>query len=216
MNKALVFALFAAACVMGGCASDKAKTPDDEPGARSQDSKNLLDQSKPMRMSTKDKNNPAPCPNIVALSDAARVIQFDGDEELENIAYTGEILGVHLECRYYDDRPIEASVKIDMAFGRGPKGTEAKHVFPYFVAVTRKDLEVIEKAEFNVPVDFGKDHAVRTTEEKIGKIVIPRHDPNTSGTNFEVVVGFSVTPKEVIFNRSGKSLKFPNLTPEAQ
>ncbi|HXI87360.1 MAG TPA: hypothetical protein VNH64_07875, partial [Parvularculaceae bacterium] len=114
------------------------------------------------------------------------------------------------------DKPIVASVKIDMAFGRGPKGSEKKHVFPYFVAVTRKNLEVIDKAEFSVPIEFDTDHAVRARGEKIEKIVIPRHDAKVSGTNFEVVVGFSVTPAEALFNRSGKSLKFPDLAPAPQ
>ncbi|HXI88100.1 MAG TPA: hypothetical protein VNH64_11610, partial [Parvularculaceae bacterium] len=98
MNKGLAVALFAAAalttagCIFGG---HKASRTEAE---ASDDSAN---EKKPPRLSTRDKNNPAPCPNVIALADAARIIQFDGDESLENIAYTGEILGVHLECRYY-------------------------------------------------------------------------------------------------------------------
>lgn len=186
MNKALAFALFAAAAISSaGCASDARKAAREK--------------------------NPAPCPNVVVLADAARLIEFDGDKTLENVAYTGEILDVSLSCRYYADKPIEASVKLAMAFGRGPKGKSAKRDYTYFVAVTRKDLEVIEKAEFTTPVEFDDDKNVRTAEEKIEKIVIPRASEQTSGTNFEVVVGFSLTPEQVIFNRSGASLKFPNL-----
>ena len=45
----------------------------------------------------------------------------------------------------------------------------------------------------------------------IDEIVIPRANDNVSGVNFEIIIGFSVTPEQAIFNRSGKSLKFPNL-----
>ena len=155
--------------------------------------------------------NPAPCPNIVVLNEAARVLEFDGDERLENVAYTGEITGVNTVCRYFGDEPIEAEVQIGMAFGKGPKGTEDAKLFNYFVAVTRKDFEVIAKQEFIVPVEFDERNEIFTTIEDVDRIVIPRSGEETSGVNFEIIVGFALTPEQAIFNRSGKSLKFPDL-----
>ena len=155
--------------------------------------------------------NPAPCPNIIVLQDAARLIEFDGDEQIDNVAYTGEILNVETICRYFGDEPIEAEVEIDLAFGKGPKAVENDKVFNYFVAVTRTDLEVIAKQEFSVPVEFSDRREVVVAQEEIDRIVIPRVNENTSGTNFEIIVGFSLTPQQAIFNRSGKSLKFPEL-----
>jgi hypothetical protein len=70
---------------------------------------------------------------------------------------------------------------------------------------------VIEKAEFLIPVEFDKDRNVRIAKEKIDEILIPRKDNEVSGTNFEVVVGLVLTPQQAIFNRTGKSLKFPEL-----
>lgn len=182
MNKALVAALFAAALV-SGCGSTKEK-----------------------RLA-----NPAPCPNIVVLSDAARLIEFDGETRLEDVAWTAEIESVSLACRYIKADPIDASVKINLAFGKGPKAGAEDHDFAYWVAVTRTNREVIEKKEYLVPVEFGDDDAIKRVEHEIEKIVIPRKDENTSGTNFEVVVGLVVTPQQAIYNRSGKSLKFPDL-----
>lgn len=184
MNKALALALIAAAA--SGCASSKAE--------------------REARRSA----NPGECPNALVLSDAARQVEFDGDEKLQNVAYTAEIEGVDLSCRYYGDKPIDASLKVNIAFGRGPKGKDKEHPFTYFIAVTRTNFEVIEKKEYTLPIKFD-DKNVATVEEKIGKIVIPRANDTVSGTNFEVVVGMSLTPDEVLFNRSGKSLKFPNL-----
>ena len=186
MNKLSAAALFAALAI-AGCASDEAR------------------ERREARLA-----NPAPCPNILVLNDAARLIEFDGDQSLENIAYSGEIVEVTSTCRYFEDEPIDAGVTIDLAFGRGPKGEEGKKAFTYFVAVTRKDSEVIAKKEFPVEVSFG-DRPVETVRVDIDKVVIPRADENISGINFEIIVGFSVTPQQAIFNRSGKSLKFPNL-----
>jgi hypothetical protein len=155
--------------------------------------------------------NPAPCPNIIALSDAARFIEFDGEERVEDIAYTGEIVDVGSGCRYFADEPIEMEVSIDFALGRGPKATEDEKIFGYFVAVTRTNREVIAKEEYGLPIEWDGDRSVAVERVKIDKITIPRAGQNVSGTNFEVIVGFTVTPEQAVYNRSGKSLKFPNI-----
>ncbi len=182
MNKALAAALFAALGV-SGCGSTKEQ-----------------------RLA-----NPAPCPNIVVLSEASRLIEFEGEEQVENVAWTAEIENVSLACRYIAGNPIDASVRVDLAFGKGPKADGREHDFAYWLAVTRTNREVIEKQEYLVPVEFGGDDAVEIVKQEIEKIVIPRKDEETSGTNFEIVVGLVVTPKQAIYNRSGKSLKFPDL-----
>lgn len=182
MNKALAVALFAA-LALGGCGSTKeAKLA-----------------------------NPAPCPNIIVLSDAARLVDFAGEERIEDVAWSAEIENVSLACRYVADKPIDASIKVSMAFGKGPKADGREHNFAYWVAVTRTDREVITKQEYLAPVKFGDDESVRRVEHEIEKIVIPRKNDSISGTNFEVVVGLVVTPQQAIYNRSGKSLKFPDL-----
>ncbi|MEO0879394.1 MAG: hypothetical protein AAFY22_06720 [Pseudomonadota bacterium] len=185
MNKVLVLALIAAATF--GCASSE-------------------------RQKAAREKNPAPCPNILVLNDAARLIEFAGEEQsLENVAYTAEITNVSLGCRYFADKPIDASIEIDLAFGRGPKADAAEKEFTYFVAVTRRNLEVIEKAEFTIPVKFGKKSNIALIEQEIDEILIPRANEQTAGSNFEIIVGLALTPAQARYNRSGKSLKFPNL-----
>ena len=188
MNKALTAALLVAALLASGCGANSAR------------------EARQAR-----ERNPAPCPNIVVLNDAARQIDFAGEETLENVAYTAEIEDVELQCRYFGDKPINATAKLTFSFGRGPKAADPNKVYTYFVAVTRKDAEVIEKAEFQIPVRFSGDKNVVTLTDRIDEIVIPRATEKTAGSNFEVIVGMSVTPKQAIFNRSGKSLKFPDL-----
>ncbi|MEM8985312.1 MAG: hypothetical protein AAGC95_01190 [Pseudomonadota bacterium] len=150
------------------------------------------------------------CPSVRVLAAAERVIEFDGAETAENVAYTGEILSAQGSCRYFEDKPINASIEMDIAFGRGPKGLEQTHDFEYFVAVTRTDLVIVEKQVFPVEAKFRKGDVVRI-RENVSKIVIPRASERVSGSNFEIIVGLQLTPRQARFNRSGKSLKFPNL-----
>ncbi len=187
MNKALAGALIAAAAASAaasGCSSNRKEA---------------------------QLKNPAPCPNVVVLQDAARLVEFVGEPRIEDVAWTAEIEDVSLACRYVGDDPIDASVRVNLAFGRGPKAAGDEREFSYWVAVTRTDREVIEKKEFLIPVEFGGDDKVKRIRQQIEEIVIPRKSEETNGTNFEVVIGLVVTPQQAIYNRSGKSLKFPDL-----
>lgn len=155
--------------------------------------------------------NPAPCPNILVLNDASRFVDFNGDASLENVAFSGEITDVSLSCRYFEDRPITGALDLTIALGRGPAAEATTKDVTYFVAVTRRNREVIAREEFTVRADFRGDKSVLRLKEKIDRFVIPRASDKTSGVNFEVIVGFALDREQAIYNRSGKSLKFPNL-----
>ncbi|WP_339739048.1 hypothetical protein [uncultured Maricaulis sp.] len=152
--------------------------------------------------------NIGPCPSALSLYDAHRIVELDGDEvRYENVGFTGEILGVRSLCSYYGERPIIANLELDMAFGRGPAAQGDTHVYEYFVAVTRRDIGVIEKQVFPINVRFraGEDRAYIT--ETIDAISIPRANADTSGVNFEILTGFELTPEQLAFNRSGQRFR---------
>ena len=152
--------------------------------------------------------NIGPCPSALALYDAHRVVRFEGEEQIyTNVGFTGEILGVRSLCSYYDDRPIIANLEVDMGFGRGPGASGDTGRYTYFVTITRTDLAVIHKETFPVEVRFdaGEDRVFRT--ERIDAISIPRANPGTSGANFEILVGFDLTPEELAYNRSGRRFR---------
>lgn len=156
--------------------------------------------------------NPAPCPNVVVLNDAARMIEFAGGEQTAaNVAWTGEIKDARGACRYVEDRPIEAQVEVDFAFGKGPAAQGNTHTVNYFVAVTRTNRDLIARQEFSVPVTFRSGRSVVNISEAVNNIIIPRKDKSISGVNFEIIVGLSVSKDQLLYNRSGKSLKFPQL-----
>jgi hypothetical protein len=99
------------------------------------------------------------------------------------------------------------SIDIDMAFGRGPAATSERQTYRYWVAVTRRGVAPIEKAYFDVDVRFPRNEVVVNRTEHIEHIVIPRATPDLSGENFEILVGFELTPEQLAFNRDGRRFR---------
>ena len=151
--------------------------------------------------------NAGPCPTVGALYDAGRIVKFEGDsEQYSDIAYTGEIIGVRLFCRYVDAQPLLAEVEIGFAFGQGPKGLADRHDYEYFIAVTRRNRTVLAREDFIVSADFHKG-SVDSAAEIISSIRIPRRDQTISGGNFEILVGFDLTDEQLKFNKDGKRFR---------
>jgi hypothetical protein len=159
--------------------------------------------------------NAGPCPFAKTLYDAARYVEFkDGQEASATVGYTGEIQGVSAVCAYKSDDPIVVSMNLLFELGRGPQAKGSSTTYRYWVAVTDRNREVLAKKTFELPVNFpaGQDRVYKSEEVK--GIVIPRATATVSGANFEVLVGFEVTPEMAAFNREGKRFR-PNVAPAA-
>jgi hypothetical protein len=154
--------------------------------------------------------NAGPCPYVKVLYDAARYVEFkDNVEASANVAYTGEIQKVGSACAYKLADPIKIQMQILFEFGRGPQATSARKIYHYWIAVTDRNRAVIAKEFFDLPVTFPSRDDRVTVTETIPSVLIPRHDSKVSGANFEVLVGFDVTPAMAAFNRDGKRFR-PN------
>jgi hypothetical protein len=172
---------------------------------RAQDEPNFFDRM----LGQDDRPNVGPCPLMGVLYDSSRIVDFaaPNQERYANIEFTGEMQGVRGLCRYVGDDPITMAIDIDMAFGRGPASTSDRQTYRYWVAVTRRGVAPIEKAYFDVDVRWDRDEAVVTRTERIERIVIPRAAADTSGENFEILVGFELTPEQLQFNRDGRRFR---------
>jgi hypothetical protein len=154
--------------------------------------------------------NAGPCPFVKTLYDAARYVEMkDNQEASANVGFTGEIQGVSAQCEYKSDDPIKVKMNILFELGRGPQAEGSSKTYHYWIAVTDRDREVLAKQTFDLPVQFaaGQDRLYKT--EEVQQIVIPRAKATVSGANFEVLVGFEVTPEMAAFNRDGKRFR-PN------
>ncbi len=154
--------------------------------------------------------NAGPCPYVKTLYDAARYVEFkDGVEASANVGFTGEIQNISSACEYKSNDPIRVQARVLFELGRGPQATGRGKTYKYWVAVTDRNNAVLTKEWFSLPVNFpnGRDRVEAT--ETVGVITIPRRDAKVSGANFEVLIGFEVTPQMAAFNRDGKRFR-PN------
>jgi hypothetical protein len=151
--------------------------------------------------------NAGPCPFVKVLYDAGRYVEFgEAREAASAVSWTGEIQGVEAECRYREDEPITIDVAVNFAFGKGPRAEGGSKTYTWWVAVTERNRTVLAKEYFTTTADFGAGDRA-TARETLGGITIPRASQSVSGSNFEVLVGFEVTPQMAEFNRDGKRFR---------
>ncbi len=150
--------------------------------------------------------NAGPCPYVKILYDAARYVELiDNRAVASNVGYTGEIEGLSSDCAYQSDQPITVQMDILFNLGRGPMATADGRTYRYWVAVTERNKAILDKQYFDLPVNFDGRQTAAVTEERT--IVIPRAAATTSGDNFEILVGFNVTPEMAEFNRTGSRFR---------
>lgn len=152
--------------------------------------------------------NAGPCPFVKTLYDAARYVEFkDGREASANVGFSGEIQGISAGCQYKDEEPIEVAMEVLFELGRGPQAEGRSKTFRYWVAVTDRNRAVLAKEFFELPVTFKEGEDRVYVREQLNRIVIPRAEITTSGSNFEILIGFEVTPQMAAFNREGKRFR---------
>lgn len=154
------------------------------------------------------KKNSGPCPYVKVLYDAARYQEFkDNRVASDAVQYTGEIQDLASGCEYTGTNPIHVVVDLLFALGRGPAASGNSKDYTYWVAVTDRNNAVLDKEYFTLHAVFppGQDRVTMT--DQVAGIMIPRANAGVSGGNFEVLVGFDVTPEMADFNRLGKRFR---------
>jgi hypothetical protein len=152
--------------------------------------------------------NAGPCPFVKVLYDAARYEEFQGGRVASDaVGFTGEIQKLSSGCEYKTNDPIHVVVNILFEFGRGPAATGSSKDFSYWVALTDRDRAVIDKQYFTVRANFPPGQDRVTVTDQVANIRIPRAGTDVSGANFEILVGFDVTPEMADFNRQGKRFR---------
>ena len=150
--------------------------------------------------------NAGPCPYVKILYDAARYVELEGGRAaVANVGYTGEIEGISSDCEYREADPIRVDMDVLFNLGRGPQATGEQRTYRYWIAVTERNNAILSKEYFDLPVTFEGQRTASVTEKRT--IVIPRAGIETSGSNFEILVGFDVTPEIAEFNRSGSRFR---------
>ena len=159
--------------------------------------------------------NAGPCPFVKVLYDAGRYQEFkDGRESANSTGFTGEIQDIRASCEYKKDDPIKLDVAVQFELGRGPQAQGRSKEYRYWVAVTSRNNSVLARSDFPLKAEFPAGQDRVTVIDKLDNITIPRADATVSGENFEVLIGFDVTPEMAEFNRLGKRFRV-NAAPTA-
>lgn len=173
---------------------------------RGQQTQDQPTQRAPRFAPLRNRVNAGPCPYVKILYDAARYVELANNQATAaNVGYTGEIQGVTADCAYREAEPIRLDINMLFHLGRGPQAAGDAHTYRYWVAVTERNTAVLAKEYFDLPVNFQGAETAAVDESRT--IVIPRAEATTSGANFEVLVGFEVTPEMAEFNRSGSRFR---------
>jgi len=205
-----VVAMLVAALALSACGSGRGRTVELPGGVLPTDTANQRPPNAFDRMLGLDRRpNVGPCPLMGVLYDSSRLVQFaqPNAQRYANIAFTGEMEGVQGLCRYVGADPITMNLDINMEFGRGPAAGADHRTYRYWVAVTRRGRAAIAKQYFDVNVNFPRNQRVVSHVEHINRIVIPRANADISGENFEILVGFELTPEQLQFNRDGRRFR---------
>ena len=120
------------------------------------------------------------------------------------MGYTGEIQNLASACEYKSDDPIRVQARLLFGLGRGPMADGEHKTYRYWVAVTDRNRAVPQKwtpdaSDLPGLARIGFDHRGRLRHHHP-----PRVNNKVSGSNFEVLIGFDVTPEMADFNRQGK------------
>jgi len=207
----LAVALFGAAAPLRSYAQTSADDQDRQAKAQAEEDKKKKQKEKDWDTTPAplpEVTNAGPCPYVKVLYDAARYVELKNQEEkAEAVGWTGEIQGVRSLCAYKSNDPIKVKVAVDFSFGRGPEAKGDTKIYRYWVAVTARNKMILDKQYFEVMAMFkpGQDRVYAS--DLLQNIVIPRAGAKVSGSNFEVLVGFDVTPQMAEFNREGKRFR---------
>ncbi len=170
----------------------------------------------PKTLDLPGKKNAGPCPYVKVLWDAARYVELkDNREAYDAVGFTGEIQNLTSACEYRGADPVHVAMQVLFEFGRGPQAQGSSKEYTYWVAVTDRNYGVLDKQYFTVRAVFppGADRVTMT--DTVEGIQIPRANAQVSGGNFEVLVGFDVTPEMAAFNQAGKRFRV-NIGPSSQ
>lgn len=204
---ALTLALAAASVPADSLAQGRSQTPEgrsEQASDRRQRETEWGDRQAPLPQL----RNAGPCPYVKVLYDAGRYVEFAGGQEASAaVGYSGEIQGISAGCSYEDEEPIQVAMELLFELGRGPTAQGSQKTYRYWVAVTKRNDVVIAKEYFDLPVTFSPGEDRTYVRQMLEGIVIPRAQLTTSGANFEVLVGFDVTPEMAEFNRAGKRFR---------
>lgn len=148
------------------------------------------------------KSGPAkPCPRVAVLADAQRLVRFapGGGRDLTDIRFEAEIGVRRGTCDYAKkDTMLEVEMAVEIQAVRAPNAGKQGE-FEYFVAISDRSQRILTKQTFTATIPFDADRRAGGAIEELTQSIPLK--PSQLGTEFEIVVGFQLSPDELAYNR---------------
>ena len=146
-----------------------------------------------------DDARPPPCPEVLRVGDAARLVKFAGSgRDLTDVRFEASIEGVSLVCEY-DEDAIQSALQVAMVARRGPADRDRLAPLRYFVAVADRQDRVLARETFEIAVPFeGNQTALSVIDEVEPRIPLGE---GQTGADFVIYVGFVLSRDEFDRNR---------------
>jgi hypothetical protein len=141
------------------------------------------------------------CPKVSIVRDLAEMTQFRaGGRDGSDVVARAALADYSGNCDYTSDG-VTVNLSLYVVAERGPalQGNQAS--YRYFVAVTPPNAaQPSAKSEFESTIDFPAGQARAANKEEVTpQIPLPR-DGNAK--DWQVLVGFQLTPEQLAYNRS--------------
>ena len=146
------------------------------------------------------KDDPRLCPRVSILNEAASVAVYRAGpgRDLIDVVHEGRLGDITWSCKY-SEKEVSILTRISFLAQRGPASQDRKAEFQYFVAVRDHNQDILAKQIFATVIEFPEGRAQAGVFEEIEQ-VIPLPD-ETSGPEFEIIVGFQLTEEQLERNR---------------
>ena len=155
---------------------------------------------------------PPPCPSVSILADSERITVFRQGigQDLTDVDMEAQIDDFVANCIYDVDAEtgigqIDIELSLGVVVARGPANISGVAEVPYFVTLTTYEKELVSKGIFSIPVSFeGNRYRLSVFDEPV-VLNIPIEPPK-DGFNYRVYVGLQLTPEQLLYNQTVKSL----------
>jgi len=150
---------------------------------------------------------PPPCPGVAVLGDAATLTKFvDGPgRDLTDVLYEARLVDAAGACDYDVDKDtgdgrLDVEMAVSMEMSRGPANRDGRVEVRYFVALTGRDRDIIDRQLFEGVVEFPGNRTTLLWIDEPVVLAIPLRGGQT-GADFRIYVGYDLTEEELEFNR---------------
>lgn len=146
------------------------------------------------------------CPPVSIRPDLRTMVEFYTPEDPEESEKISEITIASIKntCRI-EDGGVVMQIDFNLIGKAGPKARvkptdQPSFAYPYFVAVTDMDGNVLSKEIFAAPVAYEKgQNTIEMTESVFQKMPLPE---NVSSLPYKVIVGFQLSEEQLAYNHA--------------